>query len=550
MGIRCLFDGKSDGKDHCKEDAKRVPDGKRQQGFATALVLVFLVIMGVTGGLLLKFSKRQSASATDYVQARSATLAAQSGLQAGLASLAENPADAVIHLNAYMQDKSKAWLLNGTANAGRRIPTTLGSTQQSYATRIMAFDPATNLVKLKSEGMGPGGSESQAYGVYQLDGLQRPSPDLARFAWYMAGEARNIDQPVEVRGNAYFGGDIHFNGGADNSVFHGSLKIARGSGGMSSFDARITFLGDVYFQTPIKFQGNASLFHKRTGFEADISTDNNPVWMGTGQPAYFNANVTGGNGKLDFKSNPIFTNGKLNLARTLNGSSFTQQGTDIDIAAALGQPGGTEEEIAFNMNSIPGSKIFTPGALGIGGWGGLNGPELSAAYAAAENSGDLYRGFLVIRISNGYTFNQVPNNILIGNFLFEVTAQINVNGNLPISDPGSVALWHIGSSGSMQGFGGPGLVRGYVNVSGTGSMIYQWGPAGELQGAIHQVSAASNFQLNGPFPLKLTFDKSVFDELSVLGVLIPAGQSAPPQPVQEVKLVDIRVRPRFLSSYF
>ncbi len=525
-------------------------DSRPQRGFATALVLLFLVVTGVTGGLLLKFSKRQSATATDYFQARSATFAAQAGLQAGLASLAENPADAVIFLNAYSQDKRKAWLLNGTANAGQRIPTTLGSSQQSYATRIMAFDPSTNLVKLKSEGMGPGGSVSQAFGGYKLEGLKTLQPDLAHFAWYMAGEARNIDQPVDVYGDSYFGGDIHFNGGADNSVFHGPVKIARGSGGMSSFDAKVSFLDDLYMQTPVKFQGNASWFYKRTGFEADISTDNNPVWMGTGQPSYFNANVTGGNGKLDFNSNPIFTNGLLNRARTLDGSSFTPQGGNINIAAALGQASGTEQEITFNMGSIPEGKIFTPAALGIGGWGGLNGPDLSNAYAAAKISGDLYRGFLVVRLSSGNNFNPVANNILDGNFLFEVTAQINVNGNLPISDPGSVALWHIGSSGSMQGFGGPGLVRGYVNVSGTGNMIYQWGPGGELQGAIHHVSAASNFQLNGPSRLKLTFDKGVFDDLAPLGVLVPAGQSVPPPPLQEVKLVDVRVRPRFVCNYF
>lgn len=539
MENRCLFDER-DGR-----------AGRPQRGFATALVLLFLVVTGVTGGLLLKFSKRQSATATDYFQARSATFAAQAGLQAGLASLAENPADAVIFLNAYLQDKSKSWLLNGTANAGQRIPTPLGSAQQSYATRIMAFDPATNLVKLKSEGMGPGGSMSQAFGGYKLDGLKTMQPDLARFAWYMAGEARNIDQPVDIQGESYFGGDIHFNGGADNSVFHGPVKIARGSGGMSSFDAKVSFLDDVYIQTPVKFQGNATLFNKRTGFEADISTDNNPVWMGTGQPSYFNANVTGGNGKLDFRSNPIFTNGLLNRARTLNGTSFTPQGSDIDIATALGQPSGTEQELAFNMGSIPAGKVFTPADLGIGLWGNLNGPDLSSAYAAAKNSGDLYRGFLVVRLSGGYNFNQVANNILVGSFLFEVTAPITVNGNLPISDPASVALWHIGSSGSMQGFGGPGLVRGYINVSGTGHMIYQWGPAGEIQGALHHVSAASSFQLNlSPAPLKLTFDKGVFDELAVLGVLIPAGQAVPPQPLQVVKLVDVRIRPRFVCNYF
>ena len=528
-----------------------VVDSDPQRGFATALVLLFLVITGVTGGLLLKFTKRQSASSTNYFQARSATLAAQSGLQAGLASLAENPADAVILLNAYLQDKSKSWLLNGTANAGRRIPTALGSTQQSYATRIMAFDPATNLVKLKSEGMGPGGSASQAYGVYRLEGLESPPPDLTHYAWYMAGEARNIDQPVDVYGESYFGGDVQFNGGADNSMFHGKVKIARGSGGMSRFNARVSFLDDVYFQTPASFQGNACLFYKRTGFEGNISTDNNPVWMGTGQSGYFNANVIGGNGKLDFRSNPIFTNGLLNRARTLNGSSFTPQGSNIDIAAALGRSSLSEQEIRFDMGSIPYGKVFTPAALGIGLWGNLNGPDLSGAYAAAKNSGNLYRGFLVIRLSGGYNFNQVANNILQGNFLFEVTAPITVNGNLPISDPGSVTLWHIGSFGSMLGFGGQGLVRGYVNVSGTGSMIYQWGPAGEIKGALHHVSAASSFQLNlSTTPLKLTFDKGVFDELAVLGVLIPGGQSVPPSPVQAVKLVDVRIRPRFLSSYF
>jgi hypothetical protein len=524
---------------------------KSQSGFATAAVLIILVITAITGTFLLKSSKRQSGAANNYLQARSASLAAQAGLQAGLASLAANPTTSVTALNTFLQDNSKTWMLNGATNAGTRITKSFGTTQQSYATRILAFDPITNLVKLKAEGMGPGGSQSQAFGVYQLDGLESVKPVLAHFAWYMAGEARNVDQPVDVYGDAYFGGDVHFNGGANNSVFHGSFKIAKGSGGQSSFDAKVSFLDDAYFQTPVKFQGIASLFYQNTGFEAAISTDNNPVWMGTNQKAYFNDNVTGGNGKLDFNNNAVFTNRMLNRARTLNSASFTQQATNINIPSALNVPAGVENEVTFDINRIPSNRIFTPTDLGIGTWGDLNGPDLSAAYLTAKASGRLYLDFLVLRLSSGFNFNSIANNFLVGKFVFEVTAQINVNGNLPISDPTSVTLWHIGNSGNMQGFGSQGLVRGYVNVSGTGRMIYQWGAAGEIQGALHHVSTTSNFQLNGsPSPLKLTFDKTVFDDLAVLGALIPAGSTQPPTVVQQVQLVDIRIRPRFLSSYF
>lgn len=136
-----------------------------------------------------------------------------------------------------------------------------------------------------------------------------------------------------------------------------------------------------------------------------------------------------------------------------------------------------------------------------------------------------------------------------------------VNGNLPDSDPGSVCLWHFNSGGSATGFGGCGLFRGYVNVSGTASIIYQWKAGAEFRGAVHHVSAASGFQMNASVgPLKIAMDEGVFEDLGPLGVLTQAAGAplppAPPPPpgappvAAVVRLFDMKIRPFMFSRWF
>lgn len=522
-----------------------------QQGFATAAVLVLLVITIAGGAYMLKSSKHRAATASNYFQARSAAYAAQAGLEAALADLEAQSEQGSQALNLYLADTTKAWLLGGLSNAATPNWKDLGGGDQSYATRIVAFDPATGLVKLLAQGRGPVGSESQIFGVYQLQGLKQVNHSMPKFVWYMAGESRNIDETVEVEGDAYFGGDMHINGGADGTAFRGTVKIAKGSGAASSFDAGVSFHANAYFQGPIMTQGNGLVFHKSVGFEEAISSNTDMRMSGSGQTAYFNGNISGGNAGINMLGNRVVHNGQLNLARVKNAGTVSQQAGTIAMAAQLGMESTPETDISVDISSIPSHLRWTPSSLGLAAWGATHGAELSSAYASAKASGKLYKDFLCIRVTSGLNFNPASPNGLSGKFLFEVSGTMNINGNFPVSDPGSACLIYVAPGGRMQGFGGAGLFRGYVHVAGNGSVIYQWGNGAEFRGALHHASATSGFQLNSAAsPLKLAFDEGVFDDLAPLGVILPPGASGPVSAPPEVRLVDTRIRPRYLSRYF
>lgn len=522
-----------------------------QAGFATATVIVLLVLSIVGGAFVLKLTRSQASATGGYYQARAANLAAQAGLEGALAQLESDPAGGVALLNGYLADTTRQWLLG---NDGARTERRIGDSRQRYAVRIAAFDPEAGLVKLEGIGEGPGGSASRAQGVYRLGGVAVDRPTLAKYAWYMAGEARNVDQPVEVLGDAYFGGGVHFNGGSDGSILYGSVKIARGAGVESSFDGRILFSGTTYVQTPLRSQGGGMRFGGNAGFEANLSLDTDTEWMRTGLTVHTNASVTGGNARLDVDGNRVVHSGSLNTARVANASRITSNGGPIDIGRALGMEPGPESEVSIDLASVPANRRFTPAGLGLARGAGTNGPELSAAYAAALARGDLHRGFLVVDVAAGLDFMDVPGNFLRGKFLFNVTAPVTVNQNLPESDPTSVSLWYFGRGGSATGFGGRGLFRGYVHVAANGNVIYQWAGGCEFQGAIHHVSRDAGFQLNGSAgPLRLTFSAGVFEELAALGVMAAPGAPGPgpgtPQATR-VKLVDVKIRPRLMGRYF
>lgn len=326
---------------------------------------------------------------------------------------------------------------------------------------------------------------------------------------------RTVDQPMNVGGDVYIGGGVHFNGGADGSVFHGNMKIARGSGLQSTFDEQVDFCINTYIQTPFKSQGGGIKFGQSggTGFEGDIFIDTDPLMRGN--PNLFNGNVIGGHANLILQGHDVVHSGSLDLS------------------------------------SVPAGKRYTIAALGIGAWGNVTGADLSAAYTAAKASGKLYRDFLFLEVNSPLNFVAAGgSNILRGKFAFQVSSQVSMNLNLPESDPTSVSLWHICTPGKVFGFGGPGLFRGYVNVSGTGSVVYQWGGGAEFQGAIHHVDATTGFQLNASSgPLRLVFSSGVFDELAPLGILVPPG-GIPVMAAQQVKLVDRNIRTVRRSRYF
>jgi hypothetical protein len=523
------------------------PSRRNQTGFATAAVLVLLIVSAIAGAYMLKSSKHRAATVSNFFQARSAAFAAQAGLAAGLADFEAQSALSTQRLNNYLADTAKAWLLGGVGKAGSATWVDLGGGNQSYATRILGFDPSTGLIKLASDGRGPGGSESRAYGVFQLQGI-KPKSTEPNFAWYMAGDARNVDQAVDVEGNTFFGGDVHFNGGADGSVFRGTVKIARGAGGTSIFSARVDFNENVYFEAPIKTQGGGLYFYKNAGFEDNVFAETNMRMGASAQNAYFNGNINQGNAGMDMGGKNLFDNGNLNMARVLNAGQITHQAGTIPIASKLGMTPGIEPEISVDISSIPANRFFTLSSLGFAAGGVTDGADLSNAYLSAKASGRLYNDFLCLNVGS-LNFSTTSTATLKGKFLFSVSGGMNVNGHFPICDPTCVCFIHV-VSGSVNGFGSNGLFRGFVHAAGTGSIIYEWGPGAELRGALHHVTATAGFQMNtSATPLKLIYDAGVFDEIEPLHVIVPPGGTQPSVKPQ-IKLVDTRIRPKFLSRYF
>ncbi len=522
-----------------------------QSGFATAAVLFLLVIAVVAGGFMLKASKHRSATASNYFQARSASYSAQAGLEAALADFEAHPTEGMQRINNYLQNNNNAWLLGGIGNASSENWIPLGNGQQSYAAKIAAFDPSTRLVKLISQGRGPGGSESQVYGVFQMQGLQADQTTAPNYTWYMAGEARNLDAPIDVSGNAYFGGGLHANNGAFGSVFRGTLQIGPGSGASSSFDTKVTFLENALFLSPVKTQGGGMFFAKSVGFDADIFSETDIQLTGSGQTAYFNSDINGGNRGINLNWNNLVDNGSLNLARVQQAGSVTHEAGTIPLASRLGLPNATGQEISIDVSNIPPANWITLNSLGFAFGGNTGGNELSAAYLAAKTSGKLYKDFLCVLVNAGLNFNAPASEILSGKFFFKVVGPINVNGNFPTCDPTTVCILYVNNGGSVIGLGGSGLFRGYVNATGNSNVTYQWSPGAEFRGAIHHVSATTGFQLNNSGgPMKLVYDVGVFDDIAPLNVLVPPGASQPSIPTPRVKLVDTRIRPICLSRYF
>ncbi len=67
----------------------------------------------------------------------------------------------------------------------------------------------------------------------QLGGIAAVPSVTAKYAWFMAGEARNVDQPVDVSDDVYFGGGVQFqsSAGFETSINKGSaIDIAGASG--------------------------------------------------------------------------------------------------------------------------------------------------------------------------------------------------------------------------------------------------------------------------------------------------------------------------------
>lgn len=533
---------------------------RNARGFASTHALVIMVFAIVVGAYFLKSAAKEASTAGSYFQMRSAGAAAQAGLNAGLAQLESGPAAASI-LRGYLQDNSRCWLLGAAAPERAMRAIALPATSQAYAARIIAFDIATHTVKIESEGRGPGGSIARATGVYRLEGLgnlaQPPQPD---YALYLAGPGRALDAPMVVDGGTYFGGAMRLAPSASGSSFNGSFKVAAAlSAGATQIQGSVSFRDDAYFETPLQILGGTTVFHKRFGFDDDVILNATARLLGTGLGGYSNGTLSGGQ-RLDMGGKPLEHSGFLDPARVANAGRMVDTHDPIDISPRFDLPYGEEKGLAFNPANLPAGAVRAASATSLPD-AFTAGQLLDYFHNNMDNAvlvGRRNMCFVIaidkpMALIRGATAaeNEFPKSMLL-----IVQSTLTVNGNLwhtiPISggkwdgEDGNV-MFFVPSGGSIVGLGGNDRFRGNVLVEGTGQVTYQWGPSGYMEGAVHHVSPTAGFQVLGPNPFRIRYDRASMDDFAAVGVRSPAPVVLPTGPLPQ--LVDTRIRPRLLGLY-
>ncbi len=481
-------------------------------GMSTMYVIAAILTTSFIATALLSLSHNEVISAADYSGMHTAAISAKSGLQASEVFFRDSSESTMILLNNFIApedgeeytDDNKCWLFGDENN-----PVSLHN-QQKYSSYIQWLDEENIVVQVCALGYGKSKSVCKAYGIYHLSGIDYEiSQEMTSIhAIYLGGEGRNFDKPVNITGDAYFGGDVHFNGGADGSIIDGNFKTGT-SANSSEFDGGVTFKGNAYFQTKLKVQ-NSLVFEKKAGFEKEIELNQD---MEIYDDAYFNEdfNAVGG-GKVDMHSYTAYHYGGITTSRFINANLVSNGGTIVGIPDSLDVPPGNEPALNLDISVIPTEKKFTPYDLGIPT--NFNASDLNSIYSTAQSNGQLWGDFLVVEDYNGGlnmgggTFNK--------KIIWILHKGMNMNGNLYTSGPNSNSLFYI-DGGAIQGFGSSGLFRGFVYAEG-GSITYQWGPGNDFQGSFHHKDGAG-FQMNSGNTLNLSLNNDVLSEFGDLGII-------------------------------
>jgi hypothetical protein len=552
------------------------------RGYASFHALVIMVFATIAGAYLLRSASKDAGTAGSFYQMRSAAVSADAGMIASLSQLVTDTTKARALLEDYTADNRKRWLLSGGGATSSPNTVAFTGTDQKYSARIVDFDPASGLIKIESNGTGTGSSSGKVTGVFLLEGLDVPHvAPQSTHALFVAGDARVSNAALVVDGPAYFGGGLTLNAGG--SDFRGTFKTAAYGGGPLDLEGTASFRDAAYFETPVIFGSGASVFYKGAGFDDDVALTASPRLSGAGLTVFANGQLTGA-GQIDLASNAFAYSGiTANVARVRNASSIANANDMLGIPASLGFNPGLEQEIAVDFSAIPAAKVYNLARLDAALFS-YNGRHIGATMTS-EDLIDAFHGidpadrigyhnlFAAVHIdrditliggdadnATNYTYHGVDfdDDDNYKWFVFHVTAKFNVNGNLwRTVQPGYGAdathygnvMFQVDNGGSLVDFGGNSVFHGYVNVTGTGSATYKWGPGGSLIGAVHHVSPASGFGVTGPNPMRVTLDQSVINEYDLIpGLLV---HPAPvPNPGPAPRITDAKIRPKLLGMYY
>lgn len=527
---------------------RRIPNGKNDQnGFAVVYGLAILFAATIAGTSLTYITNKDKVASTEMVKVRAAAIAARASLQAVEGQFAKQPAVAYNIIKKYTTNPSYKWLLGNDPNsANNPVSVQLkpdNPNSPSFSARIMRFDPTSALLQVEGIGKGGGfsGGKKSVVAIYSIGGVEQKTSHKKRHALYIAGEGKNFDTRITINGDVYFGGDVMFNGGANNSLINGNLKVGVTSNPTAQFrsDANLTVKGNAYIQTNFFSQAGLTVEGKM-GFEKDVEIRNNQMQLHG--DAYFNGRIPNDCWNINMNNHKAtYTNRIENSSKIINASARENIGGGrIDIASRLGMEAGDETAFRVDISSIDESYIQPVGSIIPDK---ITSSSLQWAYDHTP-ADKKWNDFMVVRVNSekaiqddGGTFN--------GKVIWIVESKIICNQSLFKSSANSNSLFYVKSGGEITELGGVNDFRGYVHVEGTGTVTQAW-KGGTFNGAIHYASENANFQFNSGCHLTMNYDTDAIQEFIDMGIVDPRQDLVE----KELVLQDTRIRPILQGVYY
>jgi hypothetical protein len=514
-----------------------------QSGVAVLIVLFMLFIATIAGLSILFLASKDKVASSDSSKIRNVAIAANASLAACENQLSLQPLVVTDIINKYVKDHSYKYLLvpsASSANSQKVVP--LGNSGLQYAVEISAYDKVNNILQIRGTGFGASNEQKTVTAIYKLSGLElaaAASPSTSRYALYLAGDGRNFDKKVNITGNAFFGTDFHFNGGANGSAIHGFLKTGYDINKESSIDASgFTVDSAVYIGTKWKINGSASAtFNSKTGIEGSMWLDNQLTCKGDG---WFNG-ANGGNClfNINMSFKKITHSGQISILRVLNRTEKNMNATITDIASNVGL--STTDDRVWKMDTTGlMSKALVPS-------GNLTATILQKMYDTCTQK---YNGYMVLFDNSGWFNLSSDTTTFNGKVIWITRNGMNCNGYFPTMTASSRMFVFACGSATINGFGGlsGALINSVVLLQDNAGITMMWSGTNTINGAIHLTSVDNKWQCNSGGPqLNIVYNQSVIDDFDALGILkrpLPPGNSAPEG---TVVLKDFKIRTELVA---
>ncbi len=551
-------------------------------GVSIVFVMAALIVTGLVGTALLKMGTSDQLSSSFYSSSESARLAARSGVISATSNIGSSNPDTITKMlklfNEYVSAANPDTLsdeslwLKGGSNSWENL-----SSSQKYRVRIAAFHPDSFEISLISEGIGAGGSRSEAMAVYDLRGLTRivgtNTGTVPTNALQMDNGAFEFNVPLIVNGNTSVRRGMaiwapsHFRGTLRCDTLlnpDGSKEIddVIFSGGILEVDS------SAYFAGQAGGGGANAIFHGDAGFDglfffqnADITFD------ATGNSKYIFAggtNIDGGT-SLDMETNSIevyntskFYDSFDNMSSFVNHTNIwgSISNATVDVATKVGLPKTPPPPIYFDTTLLASVSYQTIDAAS--NWGNgpkLSGGDLNAIYDASAGN-RLGNVFAVVRVINTNSASGIFDNDgtpFTGKMILWVDNARNIVGDyVETSTDANLTIYVGDGSGTTPHFNNFDYARGYIYLNDYSNENFSFGGNGgncEIDGGVY---SGPNTQLffHGSGTQTISYDPGVISELAVLGIFNNPNDSSTSITASEIVLEPgaTRIQPDMLGQ--